>query len=91
MNVDEPGRDAHAAGFEDPRRAVVHLADGDDLAAADADVALARRGAGTVDDRTAVDQEIELLGYGLLLCVGKPALRVGDGGVGSEWSVVSER
>ena len=59
VEIEEPGRHQRAVGVDLLRRGLVDLADGDDAAVADADVAGERVGAGAVDDRSAADHGVK--------------------------------
>ena len=64
VDVDEAGRDDVPIGVERPRRRAAHVADLGDAPVAHADVGAPRRRAGAVDDGSAADQEIEVVGHG---------------------------
>ena len=59
VEVEEAGRDEGAVGVDLAAGGLVDLADGDDAAVADADVAGERVGAGAVDDRSAADHGVK--------------------------------
>ena len=63
VDVDEAGRDDGAVGVEHPIGGAGRGPDRGDPSVADRDVGAACRRAGPVDDRSAADQEVEMLGH----------------------------
>ena len=67
VDVDETGRHHLARSIDRPPRFLVHLADGDDATVLNAQVAGSRRFSAPIDQRSALDQDIQHFVFLLLL------------------------